>query len=119
MEENIQLLIILVSAGAFGAVLLLVGFQKIRPLLNLSDALTEPQRLARLLVSELALYNQDGLEESIRAGTVTEELRSEIDRAYAQFEERTSPAERRHFSAALEELLGGGKTSLFDRWLGD
>ncbi len=49
----------------------------------------EAKRLARLLVSELALYNQEELSDARKAGTVYASLFSDIERSRQMYVERT------------------------------
>lgn len=51
----------------------------------------EARRLARLLVSEIQLYNQDEVEEGRRNRDIYERLREDIDRSRQLYEERVDP----------------------------
>jgi hypothetical protein len=51
----------------------------------------EARRLARLLVSEIRLYNEEQLEEGRRNRDIYERLKEDIDRAREAYEERTDP----------------------------
>ncbi|HET9227869.1 MAG TPA: hypothetical protein VFR31_14435, partial [Thermoanaerobaculia bacterium] len=48
----------------------------------------EARRLARLLVSEIKLYNEEQVEEGRRKRDIYERLREDIDRSRQMYEER-------------------------------
>lgn len=48
----------------------------------------EARRLARLLVSEIKLYNEDAIEEGKRDGNIYEHLKEDIDRSRKRYEDR-------------------------------
>ena len=71
----------------------------------------EARRLARLLVSEIRLYNEDQVEEGRRNRDIYSRLRDEIDRSRKMFEERVSPdvrAARDYFTEELIRRLADG-----------
>lgn len=55
------------------------------------EKIVKARRLARIIVSDIALYNQDRVEEGIRQGTFHRLLSSEIDEGNRLFRERTAP----------------------------
>jgi len=55
------------------------------------EALEKAERLARIIVSDIALYNQDRVEEGIRCGTFFELLAGEIEEGERLFRGRISP----------------------------
>ncbi|HUO87024.1 MAG TPA: hypothetical protein VM617_06505 [Thermoanaerobaculia bacterium] len=71
----------------------------------------EARRLARLLVSEIRLYNEDEVEVGRRNADIYERLREDIDRSRQMYEERVDPRVREGNDYFYEELvrnLGGG-----------
>jgi hypothetical protein len=55
------------------------------------ERILKARRLARIIVSDIALYNQDRVEEGIRQGTFHQLLSSEIDEGKRLFKERIAP----------------------------
>ena len=51
----------------------------------------EARRLARLLVSEIKLYNEEKVEEGRRNRDIYERLKDDIDRSREMYEERVDP----------------------------
>ncbi|MCP4202603.1 MAG: hypothetical protein GY769_11790 [bacterium] len=75
----------------------------------------EAQRLARLLVTEIKLYNEEAVEEGRRDANVYTRLQEDIDRSRQIFEDRIDPAVRDeddYFKQALVRILAGGDPSL-------
>jgi len=72
----------------------------------------EARRLARLLVSEIKLYNEELIEEGRRDGNVYERLREDIDRSRQMYDERIDPRVRDsgedYFKQELLQRLAGG-----------
>lgn len=71
----------------------------------------EAHRLARLLVSEIKLYNEELVEEGRRMRNIYGLLREDIDRSRQMFEERIDPkvrAESDYFQQELVRILAGG-----------
>ncbi len=71
----------------------------------------EARRLARLLVSEIQLYNQDEVEEGRRNRDIYERLRDDIDRSRQLYEDRVDAAVRDstdYFYQELVRQLGAG-----------
>lgn len=65
----------------------------------------EARRLARLLVSEIQLYNQEEVEEGRRNNDVYERLREDIDRSRQLYEERVDPSVRESTDYFYQELV--------------
>ncbi len=76
----------------------------------------EARRLARLLVSEIKLYNEEIIEEGRRAGNIYERLKDDIDRSRQMYEERIDPrlleGEHDYFRRELVQRLAGGDEKL-------
>lgn len=71
----------------------------------------EARRLARLLVSEIRLYNEDQVDEGRRHNDVYQRLKEDIDRSRQMYEERVDPGVRDSTDYFYDELvrnLGGG-----------
>jgi len=71
----------------------------------------EARRLARLLVSEIRLYNEEEVEAGRRTGDVYDRLKEDIDRSRQMYEERVDPEVRESTDYFYQELvrnLGGG-----------
>ncbi|HEX4952652.1 MAG TPA: hypothetical protein VF017_04560 [Thermoanaerobaculia bacterium] len=75
----------------------------------------EGRRLARLLVSEIRLYNEEEIEEGKRQQDILSRLREEIERSRKMYEERIHPdvrASRDYFREELVRILADGNESL-------
>ncbi len=71
----------------------------------------EAQRLARLLVTEIKLYNEEAVEAGRESGDIYSRLQEDIDRSQQIFEDRVEEAIRSdtdYFKEALVRILGGG-----------
>ncbi|MGD2116601.1 MAG: hypothetical protein PVG07_16220, partial [Acidobacteriota bacterium] len=71
----------------------------------------EARRLARLLVSEIQLYNQEEVAEGRSRGDIYERLKDDIDRSRQLYEERVDPDIREstdYFYQELVRQLGAG-----------
>jgi hypothetical protein len=69
------------------------------------------QRFARLLISEIKLYNQEKIESAGRAGNIYQQLKPEIDRARKMYDERVAlegTYGRDYFYEELVRNLAGG-----------
>jgi len=62
-------------------------------------------RLARLLVSEIKLYNEDQVEEGRRNRDVYERLKEDIDRSRQMYEERVEPRVWKSTDYFYQELV--------------
>ncbi len=65
----------------------------------------EARRLARLLVSEIQLYNQDEVEEGRRNRDIYERLRDDIDRSRQLYEDRVEASVRDSTDYFYQELV--------------
>jgi len=65
----------------------------------------EARRLARLLVSEIKLYNEEQVEEGRRKKDVYERLREDIDRSRQMYEERVEPRILKSTDYFYQELV--------------
>ena len=75
----------------------------------------EARRLARLLVSEIKLYNEEQVEEGRQHGNVYSRLREDIDRSQQIYEERIHPSiqgKTDFFRDELVRILAGGDPDL-------
>ncbi len=73
----------------------------------------DARRLARLLVSEIKLYNEKKVEEGRAKNDLYERLKDDIDRSRQVFEERTPEAIRKEadlFHEELVRILADGRT---------
>ncbi len=72
----------------------------------------EARRFARLLVSEIKLYNEDAVEQGRDEGDLYSRLRRDIDRSREMYEKRAHPAVRSRedfFHAELVRILAQGR----------
>jgi hypothetical protein len=65
----------------------------------------EARRLARLLVSEIKLYNEDQVEEGRRNRDIYERLKEDIDRSRQMYDERVDPQILRSTDYFYQELV--------------
>ena len=75
----------------------------------------EARRLARLLVTEVKLYNEELVEQGRKKGDVYSVLREDIDRSRQIFEDRIAEEVRSqsdYFHDALVRILAGGDPSV-------
>lgn len=75
----------------------------------------EAKRLARLLVSEIKLYNEEIIEEGRRSGNIYERLKDDIDRSRQMYEERIDVRladQTDYFYQELVQRLAGGDARL-------
>jgi hypothetical protein len=71
----------------------------------------EARRLARLLVSEIKLYNEEQVEEGRRQRDIYPRLQEDIDRSRQMYEERVDPRVRDevdYFQQEMVNILAGG-----------
>ncbi len=71
----------------------------------------EARRLARLLVSEIKLYNEEQVQEGRKSRDVYERLKEDIDRSRQMYEERVDPrviGSTDYFYQELVRILAGG-----------
>ncbi len=73
----------------------------------------EARRLARLLVSEIKLYNEEVIEEGRMAGNIYSRLKEDIDRSRQMYTERIDPRiQEDYFHQELVQRLAGGDPKL-------
>lgn len=75
----------------------------------------EARRLARLLVTEIKLYNEEQVDQGRRSGDIYRRLQEDIDRSRQIFEDRIDEQIRQdndYFREALVRILAGGDESL-------
>ena len=75
----------------------------------------DARRLARLLVSEIRLYNEELIEEGRREGNIYGRLREDIDRSRQMYDERVDARVREtedYFHTELVQRLAGGDRSI-------
>jgi hypothetical protein len=76
----------------------------------------EARRLARLLVSEIKLYNEELIDEGRRSGNIYERLKDDIDRSRQMYRERIDPrlleSGQDYFRLELVQRLAGGDERL-------
>ena len=65
----------------------------------------DARRFARLLVSEIKLYNEQKVKEGRTEGDLYERLREEIDRSRMMYEKRVSPSVASRFDYFHHELI--------------
>ena len=71
----------------------------------------EAMRFARLLVSEIKLYNEEEVEARRENNDIYERLQEDIDRSRQMYRERVDPRVRDdvdYFQQELVNILGGG-----------
>jgi len=68
-------------------------------------ALADAERLARIIVSDVVLYNPEKFEAGVRDGNVLELLESELAEGRALFEQRVDPRLRESRDLLAEELV--------------
>ena len=74
------------------------------------------RRYARLLISEIKLYNEGAVRVGRQNRDLLERLKGEIDRARRLFEDRVPAASRHgHFDDELVRTLADGDASLLGR----
>lgn len=74
----------------------------------------EAVRFARLLVSEIALYNERAIEEGRRTKDLYQRLKDDIERSRKMYEQRFSPTQQggtNHFRDELIRTIAGGDRS--------
>jgi predicted Zn finger-like uncharacterized protein len=57
----------------------------------LGDEVAKAERLARIIVSDIVLYNQEKFDAALRTGNVVEALASELEEGHALFAQRVDP----------------------------
>jgi hypothetical protein len=75
-----------------------------------SQASDEARRLARLLVSEIKLYNEEQVDLGRKNLDLYQRLREDIDRSRQMYDERVDPSVKStdYFQQELVRILAGG-----------
>ena len=71
----------------------------------LADAVAKAERLARIVVSDIVLYNQDRFAEAVRAGNVLAAFAADLDEGQGLLRERVEARVREHRDFLRDELL--------------
>jgi hypothetical protein len=66
----------------------------------------DARRFARLLVSEIKLYNEQKVAEGRRGGDLYDRLKEDIDRSRQMYEKRVTPSVATRFDYFYDELVG-------------
>ena len=69
-------------------------------------AYNDARRFARLLVSEIKLYNEQKVAEGRRGGDLYDRLKEDIDRSRQMYEKRVTPSVATKFDYFYDELVG-------------
>jgi len=77
---------------------------------SLAEKIAEAERLARIIVSDVVLYNEEKFSAAVRSGNVVEELRSELQEGRAHFQQRIDARVRESKDFLAEELLRVART---------
>ena len=67
---------------------------------------SDARRFARLLVSEIKLYNEQKVAEGRRGGDLYDRLKEDIDRSRQMYEKRVTPSVSAKFDYFYDELVG-------------
>ena len=68
-------------------------------------AVTDAERLARIIVSDIVLYNPEKFEAGIRDGNVLEALEAEVEEGRSHFEQRVELRVRESRDFLAEEVV--------------
>jgi hypothetical protein len=71
----------------------------------LAEAVAKAERLARIIVSDIELYNKDRFAEAVRAGNVLAAFAADLEEGQGLFRERVDSRVREHRDFLREELL--------------
>jgi hypothetical protein len=71
----------------------------------LAEERAKAMRLARIIVSDVILYNEEKFANAIRSATVLEALDADLEEGRALFRQRIDPAVRAERDFLVEELL--------------
>jgi hypothetical protein len=75
------------------------------PVDPLGAEIAKAERLARIIVSDIVLYNEEKFDAAVRAGNVVEALDSEMEEARAHFCQRIDARVRESRDFLVEELV--------------
>jgi hypothetical protein len=71
---------------------------------------TKAERLARIIVSDIILYNAEKFDAAVRSGAVVEAMRDELEEGRSLFRERIDPQVRGERDHLADELLRVAET---------
>jgi hypothetical protein len=77
---------------------------------GLADERAKAERLARIIVSDVILYNEDKFNRAIAAGRVVELLDPDLEEGRGLFRQRIDPRVREERDYLVEELLRVART---------
>jgi CheY-like chemotaxis protein len=77
---------------------------------SLADKIAEAERLARVIVSDVVLYNEEKFATAARSGNLVEDLQSELQEGRAHFQQRIDSRVRESKDFLAEELLRVART---------
>ena len=77
---------------------------------SLAEKIAEAERLARVIVSDVVLYNEERFAAAVRSGDVVKELQSELEEGRAHFQQRIDARVRDSKDFLVEELLRVART---------
>jgi len=77
---------------------------------SIANKIAEAERLARIIVSDVVLYNEEKFAAAIRSGNVVEGLQSELQEGRAHFQQRIDENVRESKDFLAEELLRVART---------
>ena len=72
---------------------------------ELAAEIAKAERLARIIVSDIALYNPEKFEAGVRDGNVAELMETELEEGRGLFEQRVEPSLRADRDLLVEELV--------------
>ena len=76
--------------------------------MSLINNTNDAQRLARTIMSDIALYNQDKISQSIKNDSLFEDMAAQLEEGRKLYDSRVDPAmERRwtHYNRAIVDVL--------------
>ncbi|MDH5283038.1 MAG: hypothetical protein OEW80_04050 [Gemmatimonadota bacterium] len=87
------------------------GSRPVNPFLT-HDPTQKARRLARALISDLAVYYPDRRKEGLANGTLKDLFKEEIQKSWEEYSEQVGKevaSSTTHFTDALNEILAGGQ----------
>ncbi len=72
---------------------------------QLAEARSKAERLARIIISDVVLYNEERFKTAIAQGNVREVMESEMAEGRSMFKQRVDAAVREEKDYLMEELL--------------
>lgn len=83
------------------------------PIFGRPDPQAKARRLARALISDIAVYHPERRERSLAEGTLRQEFREEIRRSWEEYVAQVGDSVARgtpFFREALNDILAGGRS---------